>query len=101
MSDRFLAITLALVLALPLCLSLDGDLFGHQDDPRQTGVVVPGAQSSDAEPLDEEIRSEEMLKAARRFSLLAVEVMKREAQGLQENVPRQPQPAATEPGARP
>lgn len=29
MSDRFLAVTLALFLALPLCLSLDGDLFGR------------------------------------------------------------------------
>ncbi|WP_422367691.1 hypothetical protein [Pelagibius sp.] len=28
MSDRLLAVTLALCLALPLCLSLDGDLFG-------------------------------------------------------------------------
>lgn len=29
MSDRLLAVTLALCLALPLCLSLDGDLFGR------------------------------------------------------------------------
>ncbi|WP_420348932.1 hypothetical protein [Pelagibius sp.] len=50
MSDRFLAVLLALCLVLPLGLNLDGELFGPDD------AVSPGAElesllnSPDAQP---------------------------------------------------
>ncbi len=83
MSDHLLAVTLALCLALPLCLSLDSDLFAnrekvHRSQPVQITQMEPlSAVSSSIEAVN---RQEQ--EAGRRFSILAVEVMEQKAGSL-------------------
>ncbi len=85
MSDRFLAIILALLLALPLCLSLDGDLF----ESRQAPDPAAPAESLLAAPVPEPAAVEDQLlqdvarEAARRFSARALEAMRQQARELE------------------
>ena len=84
MSDRFLAITLALVLALPLCLSLDGDLFDsrQQPDPAAQAESLLAAPLPETPPDDDQLLQEVAREAARRFSHQALEAMQQQVREL-------------------
>lgn len=89
MSDRLLAITLALILALPLFVSLDGDLF---DPRRQPGPAVeteallqapaPAGLLESPAP-DTAALTARAREAARRLSIQALEAMDKQSQGLE------------------
>ena len=82
MPDRLLAVSLALVLALPLLISLDGDLF---DQNRQLGPPIDWQRPVDAP--DDAVLLETAREAARRFHMRALE-------GLDE-APREPERSLT------
>ena len=86
MSDRLLAVSLALVLALPLFFSLDGDLFDHSSGPQPAGDPAATIALPDAEALEQELRAQAAIEAARRFSVQAVEAMENEAHGLEDSL---------------
>ena len=91
MSDRLLAVVLALVLALPLFVSLDGDLFAPRIGPETDAMpradsAAPESPSPEGLALEEEVMTREVMDAARRFSQLAVEAMERQALGLEDAV---------------
>ena len=83
MSDRFLAITLALLLALPLCLSLDGDLFESRE--AQDAAVPVESLLADPEPaaVEDQLLQDVAREAARRFSARALEAMRQQARELE------------------
>ncbi len=95
MSNRLLAVSLALTLALPLFLSLDGDLFDPATDARPAGDPAAAIALPDAEALEQELRAQAAIEAARRFSVQAVEAMEKEAQGLEDSVTWRSAPEAT------
>lgn len=96
MSDRLLAVVLALVLALPLFVSLDSDLFAPRMQaevptaPQLDGTSPESASSKSASPeslaLEEEVMAREVMEAAKRFSQLAIEAMERQTLGLEDAV---------------
>lgn len=87
MSDRLLAVSLALVLALPLLVSLDGDLFDQSrfDQSSQAGPPIDGERPADAS--DDAILSGTAREAARRFHVRALEG--------QDDAPQEPERSLT------
>ena len=94
MSDRFLAVVLALCLALPLCLSLDDDLFESRDTVEDKAALRLPPLSPSENLTEESAPSPEAEAAARRFSELAVEALEREAEGLEGAITWRPYPPA-------
>ncbi len=92
MSDRFLAVVLALCLALPLCLSLDDDLFESRDIAGDKAALRLPPLSQNESLTEEKAPSPEVEAAARRFSELAVEALEREAEGLESAITWRPYP---------
>lgn len=94
MSDRFLAVVLALCLALPLCLSLDDDLFESRDTLEDKAEFRLPPLSQNESLSEKKAPSPEAEAAARRFSELAVEALEREAGGLEGAITWRPYPPA-------